>query len=404
MTETDSIGQRLGRLTLAAPDQEGASAFASEAAVASAGGTHDGDGLSPPRHAESGFEAFTSERTAVESIERADAESTAVCDSERDVCAHSGPLAVSAIDRTARVAITAALLVAACFGTLHVLGLRSTSGSGTTSARAPQSTEAIDTLPQSGLLDNRSTLDAVAGSLAVASTTGSSGRVAYDSLPARGHKGDEGGQTTVSPARPRSAAGAQRPAPSPSVVTRPRDVADSGLVPSVPAATPPVLQSVIGSAPLTTASATSGAPAERVDASPTSPPDRAAVEPPISAAVFPTPTAPVSIVSASTTVQRVVSQYARAFGTLDASQVKAMWPTVNEPALRRAFDGLESQNVDIESCTITVTAPSAVALCEGTASYVPKVGSKKLRRERREWTFYLLEKGAQWSILEVTSR
>jgi hypothetical protein len=81
-----------------------------------------------------------------------------------------------------------------------------------------------------------------------------------------------------------------------------------------------------------------------------------------------------------------------------------MWPTVNEPALRRAFDGLESQNVDIESCTITVTAPSAVALCEGTASYVPKVGSKKLRRERREWTFYLLEKGAQWSILEVTSR
>jgi hypothetical protein len=99
-----------------------------------------------------------------------------------------------------------------------------------------------------------------------------------------------------------------------------------------------------------------------------------------------------------THVATVLNQYARAYGQLDASAAREVWPSVNERALARAFAGLESQNVAFENCNIDVRGQTANASCRGRASYVGKVGSRELRTEPRQWTFELRRDGEAWKI------
>src|SRR5262249_4127091 len=46
-----------------------------------------------------------------------------------------------------------------------------------------------------------------------------------------------------------------------------------------------------------------------------------------------------------TLVRRTLQQYKTAYDALDARSARAVWPVVNERALARAFDGLQSQNL-----------------------------------------------------------
>ena len=64
----------------------------------------------------------------------------------------------------------------------------------------------------------------------------------------------------------------------------------------------------------------------------------------------------------------------------------AVWPTVNEKTLARAFERLEDQDVSFENCQIEIAAVLADAACSGTARYVPKVGSRTPKAEARQWT------------------
>ena len=103
-------------------------------------------------------------------------------------------------------------------------------------------------------------------------------------------------------------------------------------------------------------------------------------------------------------IESVLSRYAAALTALNAREAKAVWPSVNERGLTRAFASLQEQRVDLGDCSIWVDGDSAVASCEGTTRYTPKVGNRSVRSEPRQWTFHLQQNGAVWSIGSVISR
>jgi hypothetical protein len=110
------------------------------------------------------------------------------------------------------------------------------------------------------------------------------------------------------------------------------------------------------------------------------------------------------VAAPTSSVQSVLGRYASAFNALDAGRAKAVWPGVNERNLARAFDSLASQQFDLGDCNISVTPPRAVASCDGTARYTPKVGNRNPRSERRRWTFQLRQRDEDWVIESVDSR
>src|SRR5688572_5856688 len=63
------------------------------------------------------------------------------------------------------------------------------------------------------------------------------------------------------------------------------------------------------------------------------------------------------VVSQRAEVESVLGRYARAFTSLDAGRAKAVWPSVNQRNLERAFETLEQQEFDLGACEITVQAP-----------------------------------------------
>ncbi len=97
-------------------------------------------------------------------------------------------------------------------------------------------------------------------------------------------------------------------------------------------------------------------------------------------------------------VQRVLQRYRLAYETLDARSARTVWPSVDQGALQRAFDGLESQQLTFADCTVEVRGVAGAATCRGTARYVPKVGSRDARVEPRIWRFSLRKAGDEWHI------
>jgi hypothetical protein len=98
-----------------------------------------------------------------------------------------------------------------------------------------------------------------------------------------------------------------------------------------------------------------------------------------------------------------LATYRKAFNALDAGAARQVWPTVNEPALNRAFERLERQEVLFDDCQIAVNNDRAEATCDGIARYVPRVGSRTPRIDRRQWKFSLVKVRDAWMIgaLEV---
>jgi hypothetical protein len=103
-------------------------------------------------------------------------------------------------------------------------------------------------------------------------------------------------------------------------------------------------------------------------------------------------------------VEDVLRRYARAYGQLDASAARAVWPSVDERALAKAFQGLSSQKISFDDCAIDIRGVVANASCRGQASYAPKVGNREARTESRNWRFELRRDGDEWQIVEVEAR
>jgi hypothetical protein len=103
-------------------------------------------------------------------------------------------------------------------------------------------------------------------------------------------------------------------------------------------------------------------------------------------------------------VTAALNQYVRAYSRLDAGAARAVWPSVDERALSNAFAGLASQALDFDDCAIDVRGSAAQAVCHGTASYVPKVGSDRPRTEPRTWRFELRRDGDGWLIADAVAQ
>jgi hypothetical protein len=102
-------------------------------------------------------------------------------------------------------------------------------------------------------------------------------------------------------------------------------------------------------------------------------------------------------------VLALLQEYSRAYERMDVRATKAVYPSVDDRRLRRAFDDLQGQQVRFASCGVTIssTGAGANAWCKGDASYRPKVGSPR-HYSNREWTFSLARDGGGWQILKAT--
>jgi tetratricopeptide (TPR) repeat protein len=97
-------------------------------------------------------------------------------------------------------------------------------------------------------------------------------------------------------------------------------------------------------------------------------------------------------------IRDALQRYRRAYNALDARLAHAVYPGVDESALTHAFEGLRSQSLEFEACSVDAFAESARAVCRGSARFVPKVGSREPRAESRVWTFRLRKDDGDWTI------
>jgi uncharacterized membrane protein len=109
--------------------------------------------------------------------------------------------------------------------------------------------------------------------------------------------------------------------------------------------------------------------------------------------------APAPVVDDAARVRSVVEKYQAAYDRLDAGLVHDVWPGVNEAALARAFEGLQSQTLTFRACDVQLRGSAATVLCTGSTRYVPKIGSREPHVETLAWTFTLRKRANdQWQI------
>jgi hypothetical protein len=105
----------------------------------------------------------------------------------------------------------------------------------------------------------------------------------------------------------------------------------------------------------------------------------------------------------SAAVRAALTRYETAYSKLDVGAVQSVWPSLDQHALSRAFDGLASQRVSLGNCSVNVNGSAARADCSGTAAWTPKIGGGE-RTASRKWTFDLRESDGAWRIVRVQAR
>jgi hypothetical protein len=110
-----------------------------------------------------------------------------------------------------------------------------------------------------------------------------------------------------------------------------------------------------------------------------------------------------SDVRADVAVRRTLARYEAAYSNLDVSAARAVWPTVDQRALARAFDGLASQRISLNDCDVVVTGATARATCSGAATWTAKVGGQQDTQARR-WSFELRDAAGSWQIVRAEAR
>ena len=152
---------------------------------------------------------------------------------------------------------------------------------------------------------------------------------------------------------------------------------------------------------------------ERTGPSPSAAPSREvppALLPPEPAPVAAAPAAPSVSASAPPVptarqiIYGVLAEYQGALNRLDAAAVRAIWPSVDAASLERAFTQLERQSVLFDACSVAIIGAGATARCQGSSSYVPRVGRRTERLEPRHWRIELKQADATWQIVAVDAR
>ena len=113
---------------------------------------------------------------------------------------------------------------------------------------------------------------------------------------------------------------------------------------------------------------------------------------------------PVEPVNESAAVRAALTKYANAYTDLDAAAVGAVWPSVDQAGLRRAFSALDAQQVTFDRCDVQVTGAAGRATCAGTTMWRPKIGGGSAREQNRTWNFVLKNAGGSWQIVKAEVR
>ena len=104
-------------------------------------------------------------------------------------------------------------------------------------------------------------------------------------------------------------------------------------------------------------------------------------------------------------ILHVLHEYETAVGRKDPQAAKAVWPALDDRALARAFNDLQSHSLALEDCGVTVNSSAiARARCQGVATYLPKIGRRKPISASHEWTFNLSKSGGDWQIESAAIR
>jgi hypothetical protein len=104
-------------------------------------------------------------------------------------------------------------------------------------------------------------------------------------------------------------------------------------------------------------------------------------------------------------VGEALDAYRRAFDTLDAASVAAIWPGADVDTLARSFSELRYQHLSFDRCQTRVTAADyAVASCDGSISAVSNSGDPALRRRHASWTIALRRVAGRWTIETLSTR
>jgi hypothetical protein len=122
------------------------------------------------------------------------------------------------------------------------------------------------------------------------------------------------------------------------------------------------------------------------------------------ASAAPAVSTPVVRVDDEDLVRRLLHEFTGAFERLDVTATKAVWPSVDDRKLRRAYEQLAAQRLSLESCGITISGRTANARCQGSATYQPKIGTRPVQIASREWMFDLSKQDAAWHIVNTVVR
>jgi hypothetical protein len=103
-------------------------------------------------------------------------------------------------------------------------------------------------------------------------------------------------------------------------------------------------------------------------------------------------------------VGEALDAYRRAFNTLDAASVAAIWPGADVDTLARSFSELRYQHLSFDRCQTRVTgADRALASCDGSISDVLNSGDPTVRRRRASWTIALQRIAGRWTIESISA-
>jgi hypothetical protein len=103
-------------------------------------------------------------------------------------------------------------------------------------------------------------------------------------------------------------------------------------------------------------------------------------------------------------IREVVDAYRASCERLDAASAATLWRGVDTRALSRAFSTLSSQTLTFDQCAIDVEGARATAVCDGSLSYVRRVGDQTPQSRRLTWSFDFERAADRWMISGVTAR
>jgi hypothetical protein len=112
----------------------------------------------------------------------------------------------------------------------------------------------------------------------------------------------------------------------------------------------------------------------------------------------------MAVVSEQAAIRRTLQLYEDAYEHLDARAAAVVWPSLDVPALTRAFDGLKLQHLQFDRCDLNVGSSRATAICSGSTRIVRRVGNADPLIAAQQWTFRLKRTDADWKIESVATK